>query len=376
MRFLRGPSCDEFKSFASLGPIIFLNVSRFGSDAYIITHDDIRCLPLPKLTYDDVTMKSEMFLRSLKNDRLISRRHTNPSMGNILEWLWDVAVESVLDDLGFSKIPQNDDSWPHVWWIPVGRLSLFPIHAAGYHSTPGQNALDRVISSYTPTGRALEHVRNQIKNLSRTATQTVLLALTPITPDQSNLPCAEREGEVINNVLPHSIKRIILLTPTKLEVEECIEECSIAHFACHGEVNPDPSKSCILFSDWKNNSFSVSDMARKNLKQTELAYIAACHTADNWNLNLLDESIHMAAACQLAGFPTVIGTLWHIPDTLSVSIAQDVYNAMLIGDKLVVRKAAQGLHFAVRKARNQSLQRWGSKGLDPMAWAPYVHVGV
>ena len=137
--FLLGPSSDELKSFASSGPIIILNVSRFGSDAFLITNDNIRHLSLPKLTYMDLEMKSEIMLEKLKNDSLSTRRHTNASMGKILEWLWDVAVESILRELGFTETPENDDAWPHVWWIPVGRLSLFPIHAAGYHSINGRD---------------------------------------------------------------------------------------------------------------------------------------------------------------------------------------------------------------------------------------------
>jgi hypothetical protein len=46
---------------------------------------------------------------------------------------------------------------------------------------------------------------------------------------------------------------------------------------------------------------------------------------------------------------------------------------------LDINKAAKGLHLAVRKVREDSRQRKfkGGKGTDdPMAWAPYIHVGV
>ena len=186
--FLLGPSMDELKHFATLGPIVFLNVSRFGSDAFLITHDNIRHLPLSKLTYTDLKTNSEMMLEKLENDRLSTRSRTNASMGKILEWLWDVAVESILDELGFTDAPQNDDVWPQIWWIPVGRLSLFPIHAAGYHSISGRTALDRVISSYTPTVRALGHARAQMVQIKRESSlgtsQTILLTSMPTTPNR------------------------------------------------------------------------------------------------------------------------------------------------------------------------------------------------
>src|SRR5208282_4537457 len=141
--FLLGHSTDELKSFASSGPIVILNVSLFGGDAFLITNNNIRHLSLPKLTYVDLEMNSEKLLETLKNDRLSTRRDTNRSLREILKWLWDVAVESVLANLGFTETPENDDTWPRIWWVPVGRLSLIPIHAAGDYSLDGrQIALD------------------------------------------------------------------------------------------------------------------------------------------------------------------------------------------------------------------------------------------
>ena len=53
-------------------------------------------------------------------------------------------------------------------------------------------------------------------------------------------------------------------------------------------------------------------------------------------MELLDESIHIAGACQLAEFPMVIGTMWQIGDMISEVIAKDVYRAILTGDKLEI----------------------------------------
>jgi CHAT domain-containing protein len=182
-----------------------------------------------------------------------------------------------------------------------------------------------------------------------------------------------------NNLLPRSIKRVKLRHPTKSTVLENIKQCSIAHFACHGEVNPDPSKSRILLSDWETVSFSVSDMARIKLSQGQLGYLSTCHAANNRNLALLDEAIQMAGACQLAGFPAVVGALWQIPDEQSARVAECVYRAMLTGakDKLDIRKAANGLHFAIREIREKSRLKMRSRIFSsPVDWAPYIHVGV
>ena len=376
--FLLGPSGNELKSFASVGPLVFLNASYYGCEAFLITYDDIRHLSLSNVTYYDVKSKCEALLEILDNDSLKDRNRNNISMTTILEWLWDFFVEPVLNELGLTEMPGEGDTWPRIWWIPVGHLSLFPIHAAGYHSVVGRNTLDRVISSYTPTIRALDHARNQSQSLSEISSPAVLLVSMPTTPNRRSLIFANEEINAIDDFLPPSLRRMKMQNPTKSEVIEKISQCSIAHFACHGAVNSqDPSKSRILLSDWEIDPLSAADVAQTKLDRVELAYISACHTATNRDFALLDESIHIGGAFQLAGFPRVIGTLWQIGDEYSAKIAKRVYRSMLTEDgKLDVQRAASGLHFAIRKVRDELLKECKLRTSDPITWAGYIYVGV
>jgi len=301
----------------------------------------------------------------------------NVTLSKALEWLWNVAVGPVLDELGFIDTPQAHEAWPHVWWIPVGPLSLFPIHAAGYHSVRSRSTVDRVISSFIPTVKALEHARAQLirGGQPNPRPQIALLTSMPTTPKEDELPYAEDEVKTISSLLPSSLKRTVLWHPTKSQVMETIGVSSIAHFACHGVVDGDPSKSRMLFLDWETNPFSVADVSQLKHFNADFAYISACHAANSRSYGLLDESIHMAAAFQLAGFPTVVGTLWQINDQHSAGVAEYVYRAMLANSEtLNVRNAASGLHFAIRKLRD--MKRGKTKTLDTLTWAPYVHVGV
>jgi CHAT domain-containing protein len=137
-------------------------------------------------------------------------------------------------------------------------------------------------------------------------------------------------------------------------------------------------------------------MANINLEHAQLAYLSACHAAGSEGLTLLDEAIHMAGACQLAGYPVVIGTLWQVMDEYSENVAACVYKTMLLkhqtdaGGKpkasdefpqsaveLDIRKAALCLHLAVRKVRDDTqVQQRRKKISNPMAWAPYICVGL
>ena len=381
-RFLLGPSVSDLRSLASLHSIVYVNVSRFGADAFLISGSNLQHLSLPHLNYQDLEKRGKELVKMLESHSAISARRDRVFMKGILKWLWDVVVEPILIKLGYSDSLHDDDEWPRVMWIPVGQLNLFPLHAAGIHDDDSnRTALDRVISMYSPTLRALSHARAQIETATRKDIQTILLANMPTTPNKSPLPFASQEIDVLDNLLPPTIPRSIQRTPTKSDVLEALGKSSVAHFACHGQVESNPSKSHLLFRDWEVNPLSVADISAIELTHGRLIVLSACHAADIRNMTLLDEGLHLAGACQLAGFPTVIGTLWQVQDNFSPTVSEVVYRTMLGEEnKLDINKAAEGLHLAVRKVREDSRQRkfkGGKVGTDdPMAWAPYIHVGV
>ena len=90
-----------------------------------------------------------------------------------MKWLWDCIAEPILLHLGFCDAIQAEAPWPRVWWISGGLFSLFPIHAAGDYvrarDTHGAcTVLDRVVSSYSPTLKALLHAHERMKTLNNT----------------------------------------------------------------------------------------------------------------------------------------------------------------------------------------------------------------
>ncbi|KAH7146066.1 hypothetical protein EDB81DRAFT_759375 [Dactylonectria macrodidyma] len=80
----------------------------------------------------------------------------------------------------------------------------------------------------------------------------------------------------------------------------------------------------------------------------------------------VDESIHLANACQLAGFRHVVGTLWSVDDKLCVDMARMTYEFMRdegISDDCVSR----GLHRATRTARDHALHAALARGHKKIA---------
>src|SRR5208282_1558903 len=99
----------------------------------------------------------------------------------------------------------------------------------------------------------------------------------------------------------------------------------IVHFSGHGYVSEvDPSESRLLLSDWQMRPLTVADLMALNIRFPQLAVLSACHSASSRNFRLLSESITLSSAIQLAGYPSVVGTLWSVRDNHSAEIAKDV----------------------------------------------------
>jgi tetratricopeptide (TPR) repeat protein len=389
--FLLPPTPEEMMKLARTAPLVYLNPSRFGCDAFIIQEHGIKHIPLDKLSFLQIEENATALMAAQKNDSLRTRKQSNMTLRKMLEWLWDGAVEMILNELGFTSTPETEATWPRLFWIPVGLLSLFPIHAAGYaEGAEGENskaAPDRVVSSYIPTAKALKYAMESDAAACASKEDdslSFLMVAMPTTPDYPPLDFTTAEVSAIDALLPSHVARTTLQTPSRAAVIAAISTATVAHFSCHGVVSPDPSRSAILLSDWRAAPLCTEDITRLPLQRARLAFLSACHSASNVSLPLLDEAIHLASAWALAGFHTVIGTLWHVDDTVSAEIAESFYATLVaVGsggedgaeakEVFDFENAARALHFAVRKVLKKKRK---SRRDDPMTWAAYIHTGV
>lgn len=170
-----------------------------------------------------------------------------------------------------------------------------------------------------------------------------------------------------------SIDTTVMQNPTKAQALSELPKHAIAHFSCQGFSSYNPSQSSLLLEDWKIGPLTVSDLTSLNMEFASLAYLSACHTSAMRNLDLLDEPISLSSAIQLAGYPSVVGSLWQVGDSRSAEVARHVYRWILGDVEFDARRAAEGLHKAVRCLRDQT--RFHSE-CDPLAWASYIYVGI
>jgi CHAT domain-containing protein len=111
----------------------------------------------------------------------------------------------------------------------------------------------------------------------------------------------------------------------------------------------------------------VIDLTHTRLPHAELAFLSACTTART-GAKLPDEPIHLAAACQLAGYRHVIASLWPISDTDTAWLTKRFYTTLNTTTTTTATKTATALHHATRDLR--AIHR-----LRPHLWAPYTHIG-
>ncbi|MFI6169410.1 CHAT domain-containing protein [Nocardia sp. NPDC051052] len=357
-RFLLPPELTELRCAAAGGAVVLVNSGRRRSDAIIVPADsDPILIPLPALTAADVrsyaidlhdatTAGAHAGLtRSLRRQRVVSE---------ILGWLWDTVVEPISAVLATQF--EAGQQKPRVWWLPTGLLGLFPLHAAGH--VGGACALDHCVSSYTPTLRALAHIRSRPPSNYRRQL-TVALERTPGLPD---LPGTVAE---ITQLLAGDAGASALIDQdaTIGGVVTALHTVDWVHFACHAYADlTTPSLSGLLLQD---GTLTVTDISRLRLDGAELAYLSACSTAHRgWDH--VEESIHLASAFHLAGFRHVVASLWPLDDAVAAQAATDFYRHL--PPPADATETADVLNRVTRELRERFPNR-------PDMWASLIHSG-
>ncbi|MBF9072514.1 CHAT domain-containing protein [Streptacidiphilus fuscans] len=373
--YLRPGIRELSQSIPDGGAVVFITTSSMRCDALIATGDPEQpaiVVPLDGLTQECAYEKANSLIdaRLLAADNRrdpLDRIAAQQEILTILTWLWHAVGEPVLTRLGHTATPQDDQHWPRIWWCPVGGMARLPFHAAGDYSgataaPAGISVLDRVVSSYTTTLRALGHPAGIPAAHRDPATVIVPVADVPGSP----LRGVSREAQSLSAVLPTAR---VLASPSRDDVLDALPNHQIAHFACHGYANmARPSRSQLILTDHATAPLTVADISGLQLS-AELAFLSACDTTVAPS-RLADEAVHLTGAFQLAGFRQVIGTLWAVDDQVEADLAIDFYHRITNGGTTApeTARAPYALHNAVRSLRDQYPR-------SPMLWAAQIHVG-
>lgn len=354
---------DPMSGQGDQGPVVFLNVSELRSDAIILDAGRIRTVPLDVRPHE-ATRQTRKMLDALSPERILDPARQKP-VHQVLAWLWDALVEPVADCLDL-RVPAPGKALPRIWWVPTGPLALLPVHAAGHYGpgvrTGSRSLLDRAVPSYAPTVRALTAARARREPA---APPNPLVVAMSRTPGAGPLPQAGAEAEAVRELFPGSL----VLADEGATRERIVEELprhTWAHFACHAVTDREtPSRGRLLLHDHRLHPLTVADVSGLDLGRLELAYLAACGSAQT-GLRHADEAIHLASSFQLAGFSQVIATLWPVADRFAQTFATDVYRQLAKDGG--GRASARAVHRATLNARDLYPNL-------PGLWASHVHFG-
>lgn len=388
--FLRPPPLPTLLPAAQEGPVVIVNVSRWRCDALIVRANGVTPCLLPGLSLDDAVAWANTYLHGLqdtersseKRDELRARDATTMAerqavqraerelkrardatetmLTDLLGWMWDMIAEPILEAL---KLPDASMP-PRIWWCPTGPLTLLPLHAAGRHAER-RSIMDRVVSSYTPTLRALLEARRPLDPAIAEANRLLVVGLSE-TEGQRPLPGVADELAVLTELVPPE-HRTDLLGPqaTRDTVRTAMRTHRWAHFSCHGHQElDDPSRGGLILHD---GTLTVADLTAEQY-HAEFAWLSACKTATG-GVNLLDEAITLAAALHYTGYRHVIANLWSIYDSDEMTnLVTRVYSEIVVQGRLCPELSARALHRAVLRLRDEAVDR-------PSVWTPFTHIG-
>ncbi|KEP51080.1 aromatic di-alanine and TPR containing protein [Rhizoctonia solani 123E] len=370
--FLRPMKAKSLVQAARTGPVVVINCNKDHCDALLILpgEETIGHVPLPDFSTRNVQQACGRLDSSLKSKGIRERGvkvrqepgHENGIL-SMLATLWYDVVKPILDRLGCMN-NNPADSLLHITWCPTGPLSFLPLHAAGDYTQPRSRVFDYVVSSYTPTLTAL--LASSPDSLS---TDCRVLAIGQAnTPGHSALPGTTRE---LAHVRAHTSKvsqysQLMGSQATVPAVLDAMEQHDWVHLACHAHQNvSDPTKSGFFLHD---GTLNLATINRRSFKGKGLAFLSACQTATG-DAKLANEVVHLASGMLMAGYTSVVATMWSVHDGDAPLVADKVYARLMEDRRLGNGEAGRALHDAVANLR----ETVGEQKFE--RWVPYIHIG-
>jgi CHAT domain-containing protein len=249
----------------------------------------------------------------------------------------------------------------------TGPLAFLPLHAAGCYDSGTENTNAKIfhyaVSSYTPSLSALSQPLQNVPSTSK----GILAVSQPATPGQSPLPGTVREvTEIQKQFGERPFTWLNGEQATIAAVSQNMQEHDCVHFACHGlQDASDATKSAFALQDGRLDLTAISHMS---LKHARFAFLSACQTATG-DEKLPEESVHLASGMLIAGYRTVLATMWSISDRYAPMVAVDVYKQLSKDMETKDGQAAYALHQAIANLR----ERVGE--MDFLTWVPFIHLG-
>ncbi|MGI0016209.1 MAG: CHAT domain-containing protein, partial [Nitrososphaera sp.] len=304
------------------GALIATLITSQGSAVFVISHGVKTVDSNHVILFNDFTDSrlnaliagsdnSPGWLRSYVNFRSsgtkIALEEWQEAINTFSKQLWEILMQSIHERL--RSLGLNEGA--PVMFLPQGRLSLLPLHAA-CHEVNGimRTFLDEYTVSYAPSAYALSVCYRRLQEECRHKPK--LLAVLNPTID---LPFTEIEGETVATFFtPTALRKLEGVEATQEAILKEASEYSYLHFACHGYYDPqDVMQSGVLLAG--DQLFNVSEIISKlKLNVARLVTLSACETGLTEFRESPDEFIGLPSGFLEAGSPGVVSSLWGVSD--------------------------------------------------------------
>lgn len=252
--------------------------------------------------------------------------------------------------------------------VPYGSLYYLPVHA---------------LESSDPAGKPFYAIEKQRIGYLSAATRfqppmagprppRTLLAFA--NPD-GTLPGARTEVERLQRDAFPDARVFYEKDATKARFESLAQNYRVVHFATHGILAADATKSHLKMADAPLTVFDIHGLESLDGK-TDLVVLSACETALQMGKSAGEELISVASAFANAGAPSLVASLWEVDDDATAELMTAFYRLIKAG------KDSDGKPVDTLEALRQAqlhvlrLHRDGATPYaDPAFWAAFQLIG-
>jgi CHAT domain-containing protein/uncharacterized protein HemY len=317
--------------------------------------------PTGEVTFRQVDLKPlQQQKTSLKQLVLESRLFRNKSRSQAArKQLYQLLIEPVA-----KLLPSN----PNERVIFIGQDYLFLLPFPALQTSTGKYLIEQHTLLTAPAIQVLELTRQQRQRLAAEYTEplqgkNVLLVGNPTMPEElAPLPGAQREALAIAKIL--NAKALIGDRATKTDIVPQLPKARLIHLATHGLLNDInqigiPGAIALAPSAQDDGFLTASEILDLKLN-AELVVLSACNTGAGEITG--DGVIGLSRSLIAAGVPSVVVSLWYVPDAATTDLMIEFYRILQENpDK------AQALRGAMLTTMKQHS--------DPFAWAGFTLIG-
>ena len=297
------------------------------------------------------TTRDSVGVRSIFQSRVLQPEE-NPTKR--LQQLHQLLIAPISD-----LLPTDQNQ--RVIFVPQGGLFLVPFPAL--QDAQGKYLIEKHTILTSPSIQVLELTQKQRERVQQISAQDAIVVGNPTMPklppeygegELTPLAGAKKEAEVIAHML--NTKALIGKEATETAVKAKLSRAKIIHLATHGLFDDIQGlRSALAFApSEKDNGLLTAEEILDQKLNADLVVLSACDTARGRITG--DGVIGLSRSLISVGTPSVIVSLWAVPDAPTAELMKEFYTNMF--EKKLDK--AQALRQAMLKFKDKSPKNWAA----------------